>query len=288
MKPRLYLRILVAAAAFFLTFAAPALARTAIDHGGTYWGDTTVPADQIVHGDVTVLFGDLNVEGQIDGDVTDVGGTIYMAPGSVVTGQKHGLSREYTDAIAPWPSAAAGGDVMAQNFKTIVRLAYNIIIILAFLIFPVRVRMALDRVERHPGLSATAGTLALIAVFPVALLLVISIIGIPLLPLEALAVIAGLLIGQAAVGLLVGRRLYELIRPHTTPSPLAALIVGLLVLSAAETVPVLGGLVLALVWLIGLGAAILAFFHDGIFASPVATTVGGPKAPISGPPMNVA
>ena len=287
MKPRLVLCAILAVAAFFASFA-PALARTAIDHGGLYFGDTTVPANQVVHGDVTVLFGDLNVEGQIDGDVTDIGGTIYTAPGSVITGQKAGIfNHQVTDTIEPWVGTTSS-DIVAQTANTVARLTYNVIILLAFLLFPVRVRMALDRVERHPGLSAVAGTLALIAIFPVALVLLISIIGIPLLPLEFLAIGAGVLIGQAAVGLLVGRRLYELIRPHTTPSPLAALIVGLVVLTAAELVPVLGGLVLALVWLIGLGAAILAFFHDGIFASPAATTVGGPRSPISGPPMNVA
>ncbi|MHB8305523.1 MAG: hypothetical protein ACYDEU_05860, partial [Vulcanimicrobiaceae bacterium] len=147
-----------------------------------------------------------------------------------------------------------------------------------------RVRMALERVEKHPGLSAAVGVLAFVAVIPIALLLLVSFVGWPLIPLEIVALIAGVFIGQAALGLLVGRRLYELIHPETTPSPLAALIIGLVVLSAAQIVPVVGHLVTALVVLIGLGAAILAFIREGLFMGqpPI------PRAPISGPPMSVA
>jgi hypothetical protein len=282
--------VVAVVAIVFLAANGYASARTqheAMAQGGFYIGDTIVPHDEVVKGNLTVIGGDLQVDGEVDGDVVDIGGTVSQSPGAIVRGHVNGVSQDYTDPVAPWLGANRG-DIMAQNYKTFLRLAYNIVILLAFLIFPVRVRMALDRVEKHPGLSATAGVLALIAVFPVALLLLISIIGIPLLPLEFLAVVAGVLIGQAALGLLVGRRLYELIRPQTTPSPLAALIIGLVVLTAAELVPVLGGLVLALVWMIGLGAAILAFFHGGIFDSPAATTVGVPRQPISGPPMNVA
>jgi len=232
MKPRFLLALSILAVAFLATLA-PASAKThAIDHGGVYLGDTIVPRDQVVHGNVTVLGGDLRVDGQVDGDVTDIGGTLFQSPGSIITGQKNAVSQEYTQTIAPWVGTT-GGDIASENYKTMLRLAYNIVIVLAFLIFPVRTRMALDRLEKHPGLSAAAGAFALVAILPVALLLVVSIIGWPLLPLEALAVVGGVLIGQAALALLVGRRLFELIRPQTTPSPLAALVVGLVVVTAA-------------------------------------------------------
>jgi len=159
-------------------------------------------------------------------------------------------------------------------------LAYGAIILLVFLIFPVRVRIALDRLERHPGLSAGVGTAALLAVIPIGVLLLVSIIGIPLIPLEIAAVFAGLFIGQAALGMLVGRRLYELIRPHTTPSPLAALILGLVVIGAAQVVPFVGWFITMLVVLVGLGAGILAFIRESGMTPA--------RAPISGPPMNPA
>jgi membrane-bound ClpP family serine protease len=96
-------------------------------------------------------------------------------------------------------------------------------VLLVFLLFPLRMRLALDRVERHPGLAAFVGIAAAIAVLPVAILLAISIVGIPLIVLEFAAVFVGIWLGTGAIALLVGRRLTEQMLPSTTPSPLYAL-----------------------------------------------------------------
>jgi hypothetical protein len=129
----------------------------------------------------------------------------------------------------------------------------------------------------------------MVAVIPVALLLVVSIIGIPLVVLEAAALLAGIWIGKAAVAILVGRRLLELVRPHATPSPLGALSVGLLIVTAAEIVPVAGWAVTATIWLVGLGAAILGFVRESSFAAFTPAAPGpGPQPPIGGPPMKTA
>jgi hypothetical protein len=176
-------------------------------------------------------------------------------------------------------------------------LAYSVIVLLAFLIFPVRVRAALDRVEHHPGLSAGVGVIALVAIIPIAILLFISFIGWPLIPVEFLALFAAILIGYAALSMLIGRRLYELMLPRTTPSPVAALILGLVVIAAAGMVPVIGHLVVGLVCLVGLGAAILAFVRETAFMGPHfggphfggpqmgGPQGGAPRPPIGGPPM---
>jgi hypothetical protein len=110
----------------------------------------------------------------------------------------------------------------------------------------------------------------------VAVLLVLSIVGIPLVALEIAALLAGLWIGQAAVSLLIGRRLFELLIPKTTPSPLAALVLGLVVITAAEMVPIVGWAVTATVLVVGLGATILGFVGEGVFR-PV--TFSGPGSP---------
>jgi hypothetical protein len=84
--------------------------------------------------------------------------------------------------------------------------------------------------------------------------------------------------------LLIGRRLYELIRPHTTPSPLGALIVGLVLLTAAETLPIVGWAATSLVCLVGLGSAVLAFVRETAFRAFVPGIAAGPPPP--SPPMN--
>jgi hypothetical protein len=287
MKNRIPLIFSLLAVAMIATFGL-ASAKT-IDQSGTYIGQSvTVPSDEEVRGDVTVIGGDADIDGRIDGDLTVVGGALHRGPDSVITGEVTSVGPSLTSYVPFIPSASSS--VMArENHKLMMWLTYSVIVLLAFLLFPVRVRAALDRVEHHPGLSAAVGVLALVAVFPIMILLLISVIGIPLVPVEILAVFAAILIGHAALSMLIGRRLYELILPRTTPSPIAALILGLIVVSAAGIVPVLGPLVMCLVWLVGLGAAILAFVREAHFMGPAAPGApGGPRPTIGGPPMRAS
>ena len=272
---------LIAAFALLALLGTSASARNmqTIDRGGTFVGeDVVVQPDQVVQGDVTVFGGNAIVQGEVDGDVTVFGGTIEKGPGSVITGHEQVYGGDM-GSVVPW--AAGVSTMAAENAKISTLLAYSAVVVLIFLIFPVRVRTALDRVERHPGLSAATGIIALVASIPIAVLLFLSIIGWPLIPLEFVAIIAGVLIGQSALGLLIGRRLYEMVHPHGTPSPLGALILGLIILCAAEILPVVGYFVVALVWTIGLGAAILAFIRETTFMGSHTPT----PPPPSGPPM---
>ena len=81
----------------------------------------------------------------------------------------------------------------------------------------------------------------------------------------------------------MGRRLCELIKPSSTPAPLLALVAGLVLVTAAELVPVIGILVTVFVLLIGMGAAILAFTGEPLVGPSVT-----PRPPLSGPPMPAA
>lgn len=284
MKYRIAL-LLSLLAVVLLATSATASAKT-IDHSGTYVGtNVTVPANEEVRGDITVIGGELDVDGTVDGDVNIIGGTLHKGPGAQITGSVNEVGSSLA-AYVPFAPMMSTSRIARENHELMLWFAYSIIVLVAFLIFPVRVRAALDRVEHHPGLSAGIGVLALVAVFPIMLLLFISFIGWPLIPVEIIAVFAAILIGHAALSMLIGRRLYELILPRTTPSPLAALILGLLIVSAAGIVPVLGPLVMGLVWVVGLGAAILAFVRETAFMGAAAATgAGGPRPPIGGPPM---
>ncbi|MBV8372833.1 MAG: hypothetical protein JOY69_06205, partial [Candidatus Eremiobacteraeota bacterium] len=268
--------------------AAPALANaTSIYHGGTYIGSVIVEPGQVVKGDLTVIAGDATISpgGVVDGNVDVIGGDVYERPGAMVTGQVNTVGGEVVSAVVPWSSppdrASFGAD-----YRSVWHIASGLIVILFFLIFPLRTRIALDRLERHPGLCAAVGLLGWVAVLPLALLLLCTIILIPFIALEAVAIIGAVFLGKAALALLVGRRLCELIKPSSTPAPLIALIAGLVLLTAAELVPVIGVLVTVFVFLIGMGAAILAFTGEPIVGSGAAVPRSRP--PLSGPPMPAA
>jgi lysylphosphatidylglycerol synthetase-like protein (DUF2156 family) len=283
--------LLTALFALVVALALPASARTH-NHGmnvvlsNAYLGD-----GDVVRGDLNIVLGKATCSAgaEIEGNVNYALGSFEQLDGCVVRGTiNDAFDGESVSTFVPWVSPQMGaGMLLEENRRVLGHLAYGIVVLFAFLLFPVRVRVALDRVEHHPGLSAAVGTLAIVAVIPVAVLLVLSIIGIPLVVVEVAALFAGLWIGQAAVAILVGRRLFELLRPHTTPSPLGALVLGLVVVGAAEILPGVGWFVTALVCLVGLGAAILAFVRETAFAGfmhvPAPPPPGAPPAPGSTP-----
>lgn len=262
-------------------WALPADARGR-DGGETkIWTNVYVAPNETVAGDVNVVFGDVTVAGIVTGDCNAVFGTCTLVDGGQVRGQINSVTNDGVRAFVPWAvnhERGGFGDLAEQDHRLVTKLLSSGIVILIFLLFPLRMRVALDRVEKHPALSAAAGAVAAVAIVPIGIVLLVSIIGIPLIPLEIAAIFAGVWIGTGAIALLVGRRLCELIMPASTPSPLFALILGLIVVSAAEIVPIIGWAVTALVWLVGLGAAILSFIRSNQVESVVR------RAPIGGPP----
>ncbi len=276
---RLAVLLAVLAAVFFL-LPRPAEARSA--RGDTeLFHNVYVGPGEVVDGDLNVVFGDAEVAGLVRGDCNAVFGTCTTVDGGQILGQDTGVTNEPLRVLVPWMvgKELGVGALADQDRRLVFKLAASAVVVLVFLLFPLRMRVALDRVERHPGLAAATGALAFVAVVPVAFLLAISIVGIPLIVLEIAALFAGVWIGTGALALLVGRRLCELVMPSSTPSPLVALVLGLVVVCAAEIVPIVGWIVTALVWLVGLGAAILSFVRS----TSVDAAVG--RAPTGGPPM---
>jgi hypothetical protein len=253
-----------------------------------FFSDAVVDPDETIDGDLNVVFGNATVAGHVTGNVNVIGGSCSVLDTGAVDGEEHCVWNDAPFALSPLAAASSGFDGFAKSDRRLfVKLASSAIVVLMFLLFPMRMRLALDRVERHPGLAAAVGVATFIAVVPIAVLLILSLIGIPLIVLEVAALFAGVWLGTGAVALLVGRRLCELVLPHVTPSPLIALVLGLVVVSAAEIVPIVGWAVTALVWLVGIGAAVLAFIRSA-GAPPFAFSAPGGRPPIGGPPMTTS
>lgn len=259
---------------------------TSVNHGGTYVGPVVVEPGQEVDGDVNVVLGDATIEGTVDGDVNVVGGNVIYRGGHI-TGEAHAIGGDVVQDVVPWaPSSEPSGGYMTEHHMWW-RIAWNVIVLVVFLIFPLRTRMALDRLEQHPAIATLAGLCGWVAVIPVSLLLLFSLILIPLIPVEFVLLAVASFIGQAALALLVGRRFYELIAPKATPTPLVALVIGLALLTAAELVPVLGIMVTLLIMLVGLGAVLLTFVPDWNVPGTPGAPGTPPRGAIGGPPMPV-
>jgi hypothetical protein len=264
-------------------------AATSVDHGGAYFGSVVVEPGETVEGDLTVFFGNATVEGTVDGDVNVIGGSIYLNGGDI-EGRTHAVGGSVVQTIVPWAptdDAIATGTHFQPDHRIVWRIAWDIVALVVFLIFPLRSRLALDRLEQHPGMATLAGLCAWVAVIPIAILLLVTIVLIPLIPVEFVLLTVAIFIGKAALSLLVGRRFYELLHPQSTPAPLAALVLGLVLLTAAELVPVLGVLVTLMIALVGVGSVLLTFVPDwnmpqgpGAPPPPNRRVIGGPPMPV--------
>ena len=246
------------------------------DHGKTViFGNVYVRPGEVVDGDVNVIFGNAEIAGHVRGDVNTLFGRCLKDDGAAIDGAEHCLTSDVAQAFLPWVNGPAFMSFAAQDKRLLLRLGSSAIVLLVFLLFPMRMRLAHDRIERHPGLAAIVGACAAIAAVPLAIVLLVSIVGIPLIALEAAALLGGVWLGTGAVALVVGRRLSELAVPSMTASPLWALVLGLVVVSAAETVPFVGWAVTALVWILGLGASVLACIQAP-FIERMRRVIGGP------------
>lgn len=99
--------------------------------------------------------------------------------------------------------------------------------------------------------------------FPfVILALVLTLIGIPAIPLAAIVLAFGLFFGYVAAGRLVGERAIASLNGIES-SPVVDTIVGLVILGLVGIVPILGGLIQGTAAVIGLGAVLTTKFGTG-------------------------
>ncbi len=199
----------------------------------------------------------------VGGDVISIGGTIDRAPGAIVGGrivnQSFGIGphgRFWTPDIV-WRHDRGRSD-WAEGFSNYYR-AWRWTFALFFLglyallaaLFPGGVRRCGDVLAHRPALTVLTAFLGLLAVPPVFILLLVSIVGIPLSPLLVCALVACALFGKAAIYALLGRSLAN-DRLH----PAAAVLLGGALCTLLYFVPILGIGVSVSLSILGFGCAV--------------------------------
>jgi nitrate reductase NapE component len=283
-------------------------------------GSVTVDSDEFVRGDVVVIGGSASINGEIDGEVVVVGGSARFGPQADVRGDitvvGGGLSRDPAAVIRggineigfggiPWRGEwgrHANWDWMngiypvARLTGTLVRITLLLLLTtLVLFVAKTPVEQIADRVAADPVKSWFVGFLAEMLFIPVlimtAVVLAISVIGIPLLVLLPVAIVALLvvmLVGFAAVAYHIGRLLQDKVDGLRT-RPYAATFVGILLIVSPVLLARLVGLTGDLgfivwpiaavgflleytVWTAGLGAAALVRFSRPAQPPPAVIT----------------
>ncbi len=254
-------------------------------------GDVHVEKGEVYHDDVVCIGGAALVEGKVEGNVVVIGGSLdfsgeaedvvvmggktTISSGSVIHGdlvhmmgafQKdpdvtiHGQAIDVGSHLPPHiqrllSRGLLGIFVLLRVVSIIVSL---IAIFLIVLIAPERVERMSEALEPRWPASLGFGILGYAVFIILAIILAITLIGIPLAVLLGLAVWVLGLMGTAAIMMALGRRVglgTGLIGPE--PSVLSCVFVGFLVVALVRFIPVVGGLAWLLLSVIGLGLALV-------------------------------
>lgn len=236
--------------------------------------DTEVPAGTTVSGNVVVFGATATIRGRVRESVVVILGNIYLEEEAVVDGNVVAVGgsviKKATAQIggenislgvgdinfAPrlrWPGYRRVGVRSLWTLLSIVFLGWVI-----FWLFPQPVLKIALAVDHDPLKSVLYGLLAYLAMIPLSIMLLITIIGIPVIPFLWIAMIIGRFFGQVALGLLAGRFLAQKLNQSWLDA--AQVVAGLLGLGILTFIPVLGGLVSLFYGLLGFGAVIWTRF----------------------------
>jgi len=236
--------------------------------------------------DVVVVLGkvELGSTAVIDGTFVAVAGTVEIAEGAKV-------NRDFVvvgDANIPSSFSPAGEHVVVgiggfgSNLRSIVPwMLYGMMLgrpivpwlewvwivaaIFFFLnlcvnaIFDVPVRAATATLRTSPLSAFMAGLLVLLLAGPICLLLVVSVIGVAVIPFVLCAIVVAAIVGRVAFARWLGTSMVRQDDPADRSASMRSFAIGSALMCVCYMIPFIGMMVWALAGVFGLGAATLAF-----------------------------
>jgi hypothetical protein len=253
--------------------------------------DGTVTIAGRATGDVVSVSGPVRVTGRIDGDLIAVSDRAVLGPTARVGGDlRYGDERP---TLAPganvdgkisnedWADAANGwGWVSAFAWWLAVSVSTLIVGALLVWLAPGALRAAHRAVREHLGATIGWGVAIAIGVPLLAILALVTLVGIPFGVALLLAAIPVLLVAYTTSAWIVGRRTLR----NRSTSPWVALLAGWGILRVLALIPVVGALVGLAATVLGLGALTVALWH----ARKPGATAARPEAPAAGRPAPAA
>ncbi len=225
-----------------------------------FGGGVTVAENALVDGKIAAFGGSIEISGtagddlacfggsvslgpkaSVNGDIASMGGIVDQKPGAKVSGEVTNLSFGMLDQFIPGaihnidsfhrpprprPLARAMGFIGAL----LVAAGIGLLVLLAALFFPRQVEKVAAAVQDDFWTSAGVGMLIQMALFPGLVLMVVSILGIPLIPVAGMLLLGALLVSYAAIGLVVFRKLVRDAAPGRFGTA-AAVMLGYLMLN---------------------------------------------------------
>lgn len=193
--------------------------------------------------------------GHLDGDAYAIGGQVIQEAGSSIQGAIRSLPQDQQN----YPDMQLGGRVdrvgsplyvsnILSHFLTVLISAVLGVVLLFWR--PQFLPSLAATVETYLGQTILWGAGGMVALMLLNLFLLISLLGIPLLPLVNLVAFIVMLLGALGVVLLIGQKV---LGTGDRP-PLQQFLIGLLITTLGGLFPIVGGLFLLVINVLGLGA----------------------------------
>lgn len=233
--------------------------------------DAHVPADTQVE-NVVVVGGNARIAGRVLGEVVSVGGSVYLESTAIVDGTAVAIggtvelspgAQLYGEQVSIglsslgwlWPRIGSFNLYRWRQGLALGRLLTVVFLgCICYWLLPRPIGRIASTVNANPAKASLLGLLAYLAAIPLTILFILTILGIPLVPVLWLLIVAARFLGQVALGLLAGRWLAPYLKLEVADMALALL--GLVVLALISFLPVIGGLASLFYGIVGFGAAI--------------------------------
>ena len=237
----------------------------AVVMGGQAVVNGTVGQDLVIMGG-TVRLGS---QARVRGDLVVMGGTLQRDPGAVVEGRivqnaaVGGAWRVPAGGPEPWSRLPwlAYHSLLRGLWTATEMLVLAALAALLALFAPQALERTGGAAQRYPLHAGAVGLLAVVGGGVLAVVLALTILGLPLALLLVMALGLAYLLGLLSLGWLLGHRLLEALNRVWPPVGEAALgtFLLMLLLVAVDMLACLGWVVHAAVILVGVGAALLTY-----------------------------
>jgi hypothetical protein len=222
-------------------------------------GNINVKGD--VGGDVVAMMGSVHLypTAKVAGDVVSVGGKVVKDTGAKIKGKitEIAIGKEGVNNMpACVPFMGIGGLAGTLFFKVMVMIGFIGLAMFIVAFFTKQIGKISASIERSWITSFFWGILGTILILPVALILAISIIGIPLILIEIVLLSISMAMGSIAVSQLIGKKITKAFRKPNQPM-MIEVIWGLVILFLIDLIPVVGWFIKYLLVMTGFGSAII-------------------------------
>ncbi len=279
-----------------------------------FGGNVDLKEDSLVNGSVVVWGGNVTVAGKVerdvavfggnvrlhdkavvDGDVVSFGGNVDRQEGAVVRGEswqgwRGGPSFPSIPGVPRLPKIPSGPlvtmetgrhvflnfimDLFRMVITTLALMALGLVVII---FLPEHTERVKEAILIAPLPSLGIGLLTAVVAMAVIVLLAITICLAPVSLVLGIALSIAGLFGWIVIGLVVGVKVMEALKAQD-PSPLVAVVVGVVLIQLLSVAPCLGFIFRVLVGALGLGAVVLTRFGT-LHYTPSAQ----PAAPLAPP-----